>query len=65
MKAVTLIPNKFFFWFYYNVLMSHQWYDKWFFEAQSASDGEDRVKTGEHGGKEDDLPYTRVHWEVG
>ncbi len=49
----------------YTGVGSYQWYDEWFLEAQSTGDGEDRVKTREHGGKEDDFPNTRVHWEVG
>ena len=46
-------------------IRTDQWYDKWFFEAKAACDGEDWVKTGEHGSKEDDLPNARIDWEVG
>ena len=45
--------------------MSHQWYNKGFFKAETTSNGEYWTETREHGSKEDDLPDTRVHGEIG
>ena len=44
---------------------TYQGYDKWFFEAKAACDGEDWVETGEHGSKENDLPNAWVDGKVG
>jgi hypothetical protein len=39
--------------------------DKGFFEAEATGNGEDGTEAREHGSKQNDLPHTRVHGQIG
>ena len=45
--------------------LSHQRDDKGFFEAEATGNGEDGTEAREHGSKQNDLPHTRVHGQIG
>ena len=62
---VTYVHISYLQWTMYRYIHTYQWYDKGFLEAEAACDGEDWIKTREHGSKENDLSNARIDRKVG